>query len=137
MRQMTLRDHREIQRGAEAEFADGECASVLGKALRQPLRLDEHALHFGGAVGRVINVAELSRQRLLAVPLQARRNQRVVRRLAPAPAFAPNEFKLHRATARAGSWIHSLNDPGYNAGSGSPACRIARMLWHAVTPEPQ
>ena len=121
MRQMTLRDHREIQRGAEAEFADGECACVLRKALRQPLRLDEHALHFGGAVGRVINVAELSRQRLLAVPLQARRNQRVVRRLPPTPRSSTEQFISHSSSDGASRVLDPLAErPRIQRGLGQP-----------------
>ena len=38
---------------------------------------------------------------------------------------------------RAGSTIHSLQEPGYKTASGRPAMRIASMLCAAVTPEPQ
>ena len=42
-------------------LADGEDASRLCKAFGEALGLDEHALHFGCAVGCVIDVAELPR----------------------------------------------------------------------------
>ena len=39
-------------------------------------------------------------------------------------------------TGRNGSRIHSLHDPTYNFEPGSPASSVAKILWHAVTPEP-
>ena len=35
------------------------------------------------------------------------------------------------------NWHHWLQEPGYSFGMGKPAWQTARMLWHAVTPEPQ
>src|SRR4051794_26380827 len=103
VRQESLRDHGEVQPGAESEFTYGEQLVALREASREPLRRDEHALDFGGTVWRVIDVAELSGRRLIAVPAQSRRDD---------AGF--DRSHRHRSTRRPGSWIHSLNEPGYS-----------------------
>ncbi len=73
--EIALCDHCEVERGAEAEFADREYAMVGSETFGEALRFDEHAHHFGDTVGRVIDVAEAARERLVALPTQLRRNQ--------------------------------------------------------------
>ena len=48
-----------------------------------------------------------------------------------------NCFDKHYATGRIGSVIQSLQEPAYKRESPRPAWDMARMLWHAVIPEPQ
>ena len=126
--EITLCDDREIECGAEADLAHRENAVCALEAFGEPLRFDEDPLHFGDSIGCVIDVAEVARERLVSLPTQSRRND----------LGAGSRDRLgHRSTGRAGSRIHSLNEPAYSVASGSPAYRIARMLWHAVTPDPQ
>src|SRR5512147_2367369 len=86
--EMTLRDHCEVEAGAESQFAYRKRAAARGEAFSEVLRRDEDPLHLCGAVRRVVDVAELLRKRLVADPAQPSRN--------------------HRSTGRFGSWIHSL-----------------------------
>ena len=53
----------------------------------EALRFDEDPLHLGDPVGRVIDVAELARERLVAMPAQPGRDQRRVFRLASRSPF--------------------------------------------------
>ncbi len=48
----------------------------------------------------------------------------------------PRSYATPRATGRAGSAIHSLQDPGYSRAPSSPPTAMASALWQAVTPLP-
>lgn len=49
------------------------------------------------------------------------------------PGFSDFDVSI----GRFGSEIHPLHDGAYRSGMSRPATTLARMLWQAVTPDPQ
>ena len=71
--------------------------------------------------------------------LDPHRIQRMVAEVVPQQLVRPDDrgVRHERATGRAVSVIHSLHEPTYSAGSGTPASVSARIVFAATTPEPQ
>src|SRR5204862_5956230 len=71
--------------------------------------------------------------------LDPHRIQRMVAEVVPQQLVRPDDrgVRHERATGRAVSVIHSLHEPTYSAGSGTPASVSARIVLAAVTPDPQ
>ena len=90
------RHHGEVQPRAESQFADAQrpspCGCPAGHATKID-RVDKNPLRLASGVGRMIDVAELPRERHPVAP-------------------ARNRGFDHGATGRAGSAIHSLQEPG-------------------------
>ena len=116
-----LGDYREVECRAEAQFShyhSGAGSSMAVQQFIEASRLQKNPFHFSSTIGGMVDVLVV-----LSIGL----------------AIPPTEFCRfdHGSRGRSSDRIHSLQEPGYNSGSSRPAIRIARILWAAVTPDPQ
>ena len=58
----------EVETGAEADLAEAKPSLRRACALIERARREEDALHLGHAIARVVDVAEVERSRLIALP---------------------------------------------------------------------